>query len=894
MCVVLVQSALHIFILASMASPGWEFDAPEDVAAWQANHHLSEVKAIDGTLHARATDSDPFFTCSGLAIPTNPRQYIVIRMKADKAGRCDLFWTGSHEGPYDGLSEQKKTSFQVKGTGEWEDIVLWPFWHAEGSIHTLRFDVYYDAAFAIDAIRIQERPETQMGVPEAGWKLAGDAGPWQVHPAASEHFAPVKPFDSSGLAWATVRAKSDTEVRMAVLWAQTGANGLESEDFPVDGDGQYHTYNVELQGLPAWQGEIAAFGLRIPDGAALDSAKLGAAPSGPPEVEVDYFGFEDAVNRAERPCPVLVRLCNRGGETAPPSSIRLETPEGVTVAEGGPEQATPALPGGDRISMRWHVVASRPGEWTLRLTGAVLDQSGYAELRFLPPYTGPAADYVPAPMPVETDIDVCAFYFPGWNTPAKWEPIRNIAPVRKPLLGYYDEANPECVDWQIKWARENGISCFLVDWYWVQGQQILNHWFDAYRKARYRDLLDVAIMWANHNPPGTHSREDWRTVTRHWIDHYFNLPAYYQIDGKPAVFLWSPDGLRNDLGGSDAVHEALAESQRMARDAGHDGIAFVAMAHQFTESIARQLAEEGFMAATSYHEWGAAFEMSPVPRLAQFKDVAASAPEAWRTKARDAEPLVYYPLVDTGWDDRPWHGQRGQVIAGRTVSLFRDLLESASAFCRQEGLPRVVLGPMNEWGEGSYIEPCTEFGFGMLEQVRAVFAKGEPNAWPLNIAPSDVGLGGYDLPSVEVEPIWTFEHSPGGWAPMMNLGELTCSNSLLTMRTLSDDAALVVETGHLDARKAAHLQIKMRLTASEPLESAAQMFWSFDGQAMTEATSVKFPVRTDGVMRTHEVDLSQHPRWRGVITRLRFDPCSVADAQVEIDEIRLTSGEAVP
>ena len=145
-------------------------------------------------------------------------------------------------------------------------------------------------------------------------------------------------------------------------------------------------------------------------------------------------------------------------------------------------------------------------------------------------------------------------------------------PVRKPLLGYYDEGNPECVDWQIKWAVENGISCFLVDWYWVQGSQQLTHWFDAYRKARYRDYLKVAIMWANHNPPGTHSVEDWRKRHGHWIDQYFNLPGYYRIDGKPAVFIWDPPGhpqrprgLRSRAEGRSTSAKELARARGLRR-----------------------------------------------------------------------------------------------------------------------------------------------------------------------------------------------------------------------------------------------------------------------------------------------------------------------------------------
>ncbi len=62
------------------------------------------------------------------------------------------------------------------------------------------------------------------------------------------------------------------------------------------------------------------------------------------------------------------------------------------------------------------------------------------------------------PKPLRTDYDVCAYYFPGWNSDAKWDCIRRVAPIRKPVLGYYDESRPEGVDWQIKRAAPSPAS----------------------------------------------------------------------------------------------------------------------------------------------------------------------------------------------------------------------------------------------------------------------------------------------------------------------------------------------------------------------------------------------------------------------------------------------------
>ena len=160
---------------------------------------------------------------------------------------------------------------------------------------------------------------------------------------------------------------------------------------------------------------------------------------------------------------------------------------------------------------------------------------------------------------------------PGLPHAGQWQPIRNY-PNRKPILGWYDESNPECADWQIKWAVEHGINFFMVDWYWCQGNRHLEHWVhNAYGKARYRKYLKWAVMWANHNPPNTHSAEDWRKVTQYWIDHYFNMPEYYRIDNRPAVFIWAPQNVRHDLGGSGEAAKLYAMSQEMAKAAGYPG-----------------------------------------------------------------------------------------------------------------------------------------------------------------------------------------------------------------------------------------------------------------------------------------------------------------------------------
>jgi hypothetical protein len=46
-------------------------------------------------------------------------------------------------------------------------------------------------------------------------------------------------------------------------------------------------------------------------------------------------------------------------------------------------------------------------------------------------------------------------------------------------------------------------------------------------------------------------------------------------------------------------------------------------------------------------------------------------------------------------------------------------------------------------------------------------------------------------------------------------------------------------------------------------------------------------VQADGQWHEYRLELGRNPRWRGMITRLRLDPCNRAGILVEVDSIRL-------
>ena len=79
-------------------------------------------------------------------------------------------------------------------------------------------------------------------------------------------------------------------------------------------------------------------------------------------------------------------------------------------------------------------------------------------------------NYIPKPEPATSDRIVAAHYYAAWKKGAAgihegFDDLADIYPDRTPLMGYYDEENPEVCDWEIKWAVEHGINCFIHCWY---------------------------------------------------------------------------------------------------------------------------------------------------------------------------------------------------------------------------------------------------------------------------------------------------------------------------------------------------------------------------------------------------------------------------------------------
>jgi hypothetical protein len=103
-------------------------------------------------------------------------------------------------------------------------------------------------------------------------------------------------------------------------------------------------------------------------------------------------------------------------------------------------------------------------------------------------------------------------------------------------------------------------------------------------------------------------------------------------------------------------------------------------------------------------------------------------------RVEKAFSLPYYPNVTMGWDASPRTVQSDaylnvgypfvSMLANNTPERFREALALAKARLDQRTSRKILsINAWNEWTEGSYLEPDTQYGLAYLEAVRDVFGR---------------------------------------------------------------------------------------------------------------------------------------------------------------------------
>ncbi|MCL4542984.1 MAG: glycoside hydrolase family 99-like domain-containing protein [Chloroflexi bacterium] len=259
----------------------------------------------------------------------------------------------------------------------------------------------------------------------------------------------------------------------------------------------------------------------------------------------------------------------------------------------------------------------------------------------------------------------------------------DLGAAHTPVLGAYDSLDPAVCSTHVAQAAGCGIDVFAATW-WGQ------------RDRRYEPLLAaaagspvrVALYWETLTDPDGGVAAALADLT--WVlEQVGSHPAYWRIDGRPAVFVYRRcfSQLRrwDDWG---VVLQQLRADREVVL-------------------LADTSALEALPLFDGYHVTTSALQVALGHDVEHFN-------RAMATACRDAGKY-FAAAVIPGFDNARVH-ERGRLIVDRRGGELYDQ-QWGAALSSDPDL--VMINSFNEWHEGSEIEPSLEFGDQYLQTTRA-------------------------------------------------------------------------------------------------------------------------------------------------------------------------------
>ncbi|MEO9021345.1 MAG: glycoside hydrolase family 99-like domain-containing protein [Ginsengibacter sp.] len=410
---------------------------------------------------------------------------------------------------------------------------------------------------------------------------------------------------------------------------------------------------------------------------------------------------------------------------------------------------------------------------------------GFITILFLFNYVGVSAQVnegIKQNIEKAKQYEVAVYYFPNYHPDSinakwhgkgwtEWEVVKAAKPrfpgheqPKVPSWGYFNEADPKWAAKEIDLAANNGIDCFIYDWYWYSntGRYLVDGLEKGFLKAPNRNRLKFAIMWANHDwlniqpatfdnhriklTDGKVSWQLWDTISTYLVDKYFKQPNYWKIDGKPYFSIYEIVNFVNGLGGIANAKKAIALLDAKTKSAGFPGVHFNIMSWMINDHSAKQI--EGPDAPHSAKEMIQFLDCQSVstytyihhfdigkegfPTVPYSKALEANK-EYWNFFIKNYPDILYTPNVSMGWDASPRCIQSDKfglksypwtpVLTGNTPEDFKTALLDAKHFLDKYNPNHkiLVINSWNEWTEGSYLLPEKKYGDTYLKAVKQVF-----------------------------------------------------------------------------------------------------------------------------------------------------------------------------
>ena len=327
-----------------------------------------------------------------------------------------------------------------------------------------------------------------------------------------------------------------------------------------------------------------------------------------------------------------------------------------------------------------------------------------------------------------------------------WVAVKKAKPLydghkqpRKPLdLNYYDLSKIETIKWQAALAKKYGIDGFCFYHYWFDSHTHLLE-KPAELLLQHKEIdISFCFSWANESWKRTWSNvkkgnvwcdfndldnknglkdngllaeqrygreEEWKKHIEYLIP-FFQDERYLKINGKPVLCIYKPCDIWCLKSMMEVWNEKLKEN-------GIKGIYLVGASYGKLYSANVDV--------NYNHEPGSAFvkcremkEYVMSPEGIEFFDYDT----VWEHILEGTE----YGRLSCGFTDfdaSPRKGCKSTIVKGSTPAKFEQHFKEFLKKNIQVRNEIVFINAWNEWGEGMYLEPSEEHGYGYLEAIKS-------------------------------------------------------------------------------------------------------------------------------------------------------------------------------
>lgn len=316
----------------------------------------------------------------------------------------------------------------------------------------------------------------------------------------------------------------------------------------------------------------------------------------------------------------------------------------------------------------------------------------------------------------------------GWDTFTPYDDV-------KPYLGYYDDGNPEAMDWELKWMAQHGIDYVLPCFYQPANYKggivrptntvFENGYFMAQNSKYVKFAFNLCNSFAKNAKPSSREltneeiNENIQNFKEYVIpylcERFFCDDRYMKIDNKPLLYIWSPIDFKNHYGVSGTM-EILTSLDSECKKYGYNGIyAFAGADFAHNEGDIQEYAEMGFDYTFNYTTGSSQGDSAGVQ-----KDVL---------NGRKNMPLDAIANVSNGQNQRAWY-KYAKNHAWMNEGDYKNLLSwtlseyMASYSTSSLASKMITIDNWNELGEGHFVQPTEYCGFGYLDAIRSVFTAG--------------------------------------------------------------------------------------------------------------------------------------------------------------------------